>query len=581
MLDERTVRVFRIPTVIARIDARVSADVVRIDVPGAASRTTEARKPRGVKSAWIVAVGSVIPRPLYVLIPGWRLARPGAMTAERRRVKLRKEPFGAGSVTTRGSVRAASVCSRGASASTESRRSVSNVSERRPGRGPQLAIRVPAAALRCSPRSFSFCTRPSPLVQAQRPGPRPSPRLRPLRDEPETRPASRNSLAASGVDRRSAQHLLRLASCLISQSVGRLALCSKRRDGANGDAGRPDPHPARAEPRPPRPPTAPRARERACPKALERIGGIQAQYAPSMYIGLWTRVEGFERKALDRALERRSVVQGTLMRPTIHLVSSATTGRSRRATREARRGGGCASGQTRTRASCAADRAEAAQAIADGAPQRRDRRGVGKRRGLSGSGWLDIVRVPPAGTGSAAGPTCSRRPRTGSAPRARPRRRARACSCAATCGGSARRPRRTSRTGRPRWRRSGRRSSASSCAASATSRARSCSTSPAAPLPDPETPAPPRFLPVWDATLLVHARRTGILPEQYRPRVFSVKNAAVREHVPRRRAGRRHVARGEGPHQAGAVRAARPRQREPSWRRRPTASRLSTLEVEA
>jgi len=42
-------------------------------------------------------------------------------------------------------------------------------------------------------------------------------------------------------------------------------------------------------------------------------------------------------------------------------------------------------------------------------------------------------------------------------------------------------------------------------------------------LPDPETPAPVRFLPTWDATLLVHARRTGILPEHYRPLVFSTK----------------------------------------------------------
>src|SRR5437588_460254 len=37
-----------------------------------------------------------------------------------------------------------------------------------------------------------------------------------------------------------------------------------------------------------------------------------------------------------------------------------------------------------------------------------------------------------------------------------------------------------------------------------------------APLPHADTPAPVRFLPVWDATLLVHARRTGILPERYR-----------------------------------------------------------------
>ena len=44
-----------------------------------------------------------------------------------------------------------------------------------------------------------------------------------------------------------------------------------------------------------------------------------------------------------------------------------------------------------------------------------------------------------------------------------------------------------------------------------------------APLPDPGTPAPVRFLPTWDATLLVHARRTGILPERYRALVFSTK----------------------------------------------------------
>jgi hypothetical protein len=50
------------------------------------------------------------------------------------------------------------------------------------------------------------------------------------------------------------------------------------------------------------------------PRVLEKIGGLQAQYAPSMYIGLWSRMEGFERIALDRALERRSVVQGTLLR---------------------------------------------------------------------------------------------------------------------------------------------------------------------------------------------------------------------------------------------------------------------------
>lgn len=46
---------------------------------------------------------------------------------------------------------------------------------------------------------------------------------------------------------------------------------------------------------------------------------------------------------------------------------------------------------------------------------------------------------------------------------------------------------------------------------------------PRAPLPDASTLAAVRYLPTWDATLLVHARRTQILPERFRPRVFSTK----------------------------------------------------------
>jgi hypothetical protein len=46
---------------------------------------------------------------------------------------------------------------------------------------------------------------------------------------------------------------------------------------------------------------------------------------------------------------------------------------------------------------------------------------------------------------------------------------------------------------------------------------------PRAPLPPARTRAPVRFLPVWDGTLLAHARRTEILPEEYRPLVFSTK----------------------------------------------------------
>jgi hypothetical protein len=46
---------------------------------------------------------------------------------------------------------------------------------------------------------------------------------------------------------------------------------------------------------------------------------------------------------------------------------------------------------------------------------------------------------------------------------------------------------------------------------------------PRAPLPAADTRAPVRLLPTWDATLLVSAQRAGILPEQYRPLVFNTK----------------------------------------------------------
>ena len=45
---------------------------------------------------------------------------------------------------------------------------------------------------------------------------------------------------------------------------------------------------------------------------------------------------------------------------------------------------------------------------------------------------------------------------------------------------------------------------------------------PRAPLPDPETPAPVRFLPTWDQTLIGHSRtRTGILTDEHRAKVFA------------------------------------------------------------
>ena len=57
-------------------------------------------------------------------------------------------------------------------------------------------------------------------------------------------------------------------------------------------------------------------------RALERVAGLQAQDPRAPYVGLWSRVEGFRREQLTSALHRRTAIKATLMRATIHLVSA-------------------------------------------------------------------------------------------------------------------------------------------------------------------------------------------------------------------------------------------------------------------
>jgi Winged helix DNA-binding domain len=54
---------------------------------------------------------------------------------------------------------------------------------------------------------------------------------------------------------------------------------------------------------------------------VERLVGMQAQWPAAPYVGIWTRTTGFRREALERELKSGRVVKAPVMRATLHLVT--------------------------------------------------------------------------------------------------------------------------------------------------------------------------------------------------------------------------------------------------------------------
>lgn len=56
--------------------------------------------------------------------------------------------------------------------------------------------------------------------------------------------------------------------------------------------------------------------------AVERLVGLQAQEPPDPYLALWSRLDGFDPDEVGRLLEERTLVRIVVMRGTVHLVSA-------------------------------------------------------------------------------------------------------------------------------------------------------------------------------------------------------------------------------------------------------------------
>jgi hypothetical protein len=244
-----------------------------------------------------------------------------------------------------------------------------------------------------------------------------------------------------------------------------------------------------------------------------------------MYIGLWSRLEGFEREALTRALSRKSVIQATLMRATIHLVSSGDYWALQTAIQDGLREWWARVNRADPKR-VQANARRARTILADGPRQWKElEERLGGRGEAAGIGmWLPLVRVPPSGTWERrrADLVAASEDWIGRDEVALEEARALIVKRYLAGFGPAR------KRDIADWASLNVRDVTAALERLELRRFRDEEGKelvdlPRAPLPDPDTPAPPRFLPVWDANLLVHARRTQILPEQYRPRIFGIK----------------------------------------------------------
>ncbi len=267
------------------------------------------------------------------------------------------------------------------------------------------------------------------------------------------------------------------------------------------------------------------------PRALEAVGGLQTQYAPAGYVGLWSRLRNFRRDALTEALAKRTAIQGTLMRSTIHTVSRGDYPVLLAGVRSTRRDWWLRVVQRELpNLNMEGVVRVVRQRLATGPARASELKTLLTSNGIppivwSGLGlWVDMVRVPPSGTWerrradlygladdwvqmravseSAGIELLVRRHLGGFGPAA-------LADIASWAGLPPVKVAPVVERLRLRTFRD--------------EAGRTLFDLPRAPLPDAGAHAPVRFLQTFEALLMVHARRTEVMPERYRPVIFNTR----------------------------------------------------------
>ncbi|MGI5129292.1 winged helix DNA-binding domain-containing protein [Pseudonocardia sp. CA-107938] len=262
------------------------------------------------------------------------------------------------------------------------------------------------------------------------------------------------------------------------------------------------------------------------PRAVEAVAGLQTQYAPSGYVALWSRIAGFTRADLTDALHAGTIVQSWAMRCTIHMLSAEDHPVLCAAVREARQTWWRRSGFNQEEVDVEGAAKAVRGYLADGPLKQAE---IQKRLAADGFAkqvwpglqlWTELVRVPPAGTWElprahvyglaptvpeidvdAARAHLVQRYLRGFGP-------ASAKDVASFCGWTIGQARAVLKGLELRTFRD--------------ESGGELLDLPDGLLPDPDAPAPVRFIGQWEAVLLVHARRALVLPEEHRKKVFAV-----------------------------------------------------------